>query len=245
MKMKKMQALRRLLAEARTRRLLIYTAAVALLVGGLVIAGKDLARDLSALEAWIDGLGPFGIAAFACLFVLLTSLLVPESVLAIIAGALFGLRGGLTIVFVSTLLAASLQYALSRRLLAARIEQVLATQPTLRAIQQAVHREQIKLQIMLRLTPVNPGIISYLLGAAGVRFPGFLLACLALTPHVAAEVYLGYASKNVVQMVGRADKAILLHDILVFSGVAVSIGVVLLLARIAHKAVIEGVVDSD
>lgn len=245
MKMKKMQALGRLLAEARSRRLLIYAAAAALLVAGLVLSGKEFARDLSALESWIAGLGPFGVAAFICVFVLLTSLLVPESVLAIIAGALFGLRGGLTIIFVSTLLAASLQYALSRRLLAARIERALATRPSLRSIQQAVGREQFKLQIMLRLTPFNPATVSYLLGAAGVRFSGFLLACLALAPHVAAEVYLGYASNNVMQMAGRAEKAILLHDILVITGVAVTIAVVLLLSHLAHKAVLEGVAKSD
>ena len=67
------------------------------------------------------------------------------------------------------LLASALQFTFARRLLRARIERTLAAKPSLAAIQPAVTQDELRLQLLLRLTPLNPATIRYLLGAAGVR----------------------------------------------------------------------------
>ena len=64
----------------------------------------------------------------------------------------------------------------------------------------AVARSELKINMLLRLTPLNPATVSYILGATGVRFPGFLLACLALTPHLLIEVYFGFAGKHLARI---------------------------------------------
>lgn len=236
--------LRGLLSRARSRTVLTYAAAGFLLVVVIVLAGKDIVRHIDATEAWIANLGPWGVLAFIGLFVVATSLLLPESVLSIMAGALFGLTWGLAAVAAGNLLAASLQYALSQRLLQVRIARALAARPPLAAIQRAVSGTDFKLQLLLRLTPLNPATISYMLGAAGVRFSGFLFACLGLAPHVLIEVYFGYAGTHVARMVGRGAEAAYLHDLIVIGGFAVTLIVIVLVSRMAHKAVMEAVSET-
>jgi hypothetical protein len=56
--------------------------------------------------------------------------------------------------------------------LRARIQRALAARTSLAAIQRDVRRDEFRLQVLLRPTPLNPATINYPLGAAGVRFSG-------------------------------------------------------------------------
>ena len=90
--------------------------------------------------------------------------------------------------------------------------------------------------MLLRLTPLNPASTSYVLGAAGVRFAGFLLASLATFPHLLLEVYLGFGGKHVARIAGRSTDAGLIHEAIVIGGLAVTAIVIVLVSRAAHKA---------
>lgn len=158
--------------------------------------GYEVGHHLSALEARVFRLGPWGILGFFALFIAGASLLVPDTLLCIAAGVLFGLWEATAVVLASSLVASVAQYALSRWLLRAPIQRALARRPSLAAIQRAVMRDDLRLQVLLRLAPLNPATMSYLLGAAGVRFSTFLTAWPALAPHLFVDLYLGYASKH-------------------------------------------------
>ncbi|HUU98888.1 MAG TPA: VTT domain-containing protein, partial [Phycisphaerae bacterium] len=201
-------------------------------------------RHIDAIEAWIKNLGPWSIMVFVGLFIVATSFIVPDTVLSIMAGALFGLGWGIAAVVVGSLLAAALQYALAQRLLRSRIERALAARPSMAAIQRAVSRNEVRLQALLRLTPLNPAMITYMLGAAGVRFAGFLFACLALVPNLVIEVYFGYAGKHVAGMAGRDTHAAHFHDLTIIGGLAVTILVMVFVSRTARKAVMDAVSET-
>ncbi len=228
----------------RSRRGFVYLAVGALLAAAIYFAGKDLAHHLAILEAWIERLGPWGLIAWAGLLVIATSALIPGSIFSIVAGALFGLAQGAAVVLAGNLLAASLQYALSRGLLRRRIEKMLGRKPGFAAIQNAVKQDQLRLQLLLRLTPLNPATVSYLLGAAGVRFSTFLIACIGLVPHLILEVYLGYAGKHIAQMVSLDTSAAGLHDAVLFAGLAVTIVIIALVSRMARQAVRKAVTEA-
>jgi uncharacterized membrane protein YdjX (TVP38/TMEM64 family) len=217
--------------------------AVALLVA-VVSLGRELDHHLDALEAWIAGISPWGAVVFIGLFAVLTSLLVPDTVLAIIAGALFGLGGGTLAVVAGALAAALLQYFVARRLLRDRIERVLAAKPSLLAIQRAVRRSELRLQVLLRLTPLNPAVISYVLGAAGVWFRGFTIACLAMIPGLFLEVYFGHAGRHLARMAGRDERSVLMHDAVIVGGLIVCILVMVVVSRMARKAVQAAVAEA-
>jgi uncharacterized membrane protein YdjX (TVP38/TMEM64 family) len=235
----------RFLARVHSRAVLPYLAIGLLMLIAIVVAGRDIDHHINAIESWINNLGPWGVIAFVGLFVIATSFLLPDTVLCIIAGALFGLGWGLAAAVAGSLLAGVLQLALAHQLLRASIQRALATRPSLAAIQRAVSRDQFRLQVLLRLTPLNPATISYLLGAADVRFSGFLIGCLALTPNLAIEVYFGHAGKHVARMAGGNARTAHLHDLAIIGGILVCIIVMVLISRIARRAVIQAVAETD
>ncbi len=236
---------RRLLTRASFRVALPYLAIGILLVIAVVVVGRDIEHHINTIESWIAQLGPWGALAFVGLFVLATSFLMPDTVLCIIAGALFGIAWGAAAVVAGSFLAAALQFALSRRLLRTRIERTLLAKPSLAAIQRAVSHDELRLQLLLRLTPLNPATISYLLGAAGVRFTGFLIACVALAPNLIIEVYFGHAGKHMARMAVGGARAGQLHDLAIIGGVVVGVTVMVLVSRMARKAVMQAVAEPD
>ncbi|UCH19520.1 MAG: TVP38/TMEM64 family protein [Deltaproteobacteria bacterium] len=226
---------RRLLARASSRVALPYLAVGLLLIVAVVVGGREIEHHINAIESWLTKLGPWGVLAFIGLFVLATSFLLPDTVLCIIAGALFGLFWGAAAVLAGSLLAGAMQFALSHKLLRARIQRTLPARPSLAAIQRAVSRDEFRLQVLLRLTPLNPATISYLLGAAGVRFAGFLIACLALTPNLVIEVYFWHAGKHAARLAGSGAQTAHLHDLAIIGGLAVCVAVMVLVSRMANS----------
>jgi len=216
-------------------------AAAVLLMTGIVFLVPAAAAHLHTLEGWILGLGLWGVLAYVGIFVLLTAVFVPDTLLALVAGAVYGLGWGVLIVSVAGGLAASLQYALARTLLRERIDRALRTRPRLAGIQHAARQDQVRLQWLLRLTPFNPTTVSYLLGATGVRFAPYLLACLGLVPAFLVEVYVGYAGRDLASAEERQAAAGPWHDVWLVVGAVAAVLVLVLLARKAQRAVREAV----
>lgn len=229
--------MRRFWGRVRLRALFSYAVFGALLVAAILVIGGEIDHHIDAIEAWLREIRPWGALAYLALFVVLTSLFVPSTVLALIGGALFGLGWGTLAVVIGALGASSLQYVVSRRLLRDRIVRKLSTKPSLLAIQRAVDRHELRLQVLLRLTPLSPAVGSYLLGAAGVRFSGFFIACFALIPGLFLEVYFGHAGKHLTRMASRDEPSVLTHDVVIVGGLIVGIVVMVLVSRMARKAV--------
>jgi uncharacterized membrane protein YdjX (TVP38/TMEM64 family) len=212
--------------------------AVGVLVAILIaVLGREAWHHLAAIERWIADLGFAGRGVFVGLLVLGTSLLIPESLFGIAAGALFGVQTGFVLVLVGNVLAASVQYALARRLMRGYIQRVLSSRPQLAAVQRAVQQDEARLQLLLRLTPLNAASLSYVFGAAGVRFAGFLFACIGLIPHLLMEVYVGRAGHHLTHLGAETKVHSLTHEAVTFSGLLVSALVVFVVSRIARRAI--------
>jgi len=235
----------RFLARAYSRAALPYLTVGLLLIVAIVGAGREIEHHINAIESWITKLGPWGVLAFVGLFALTTSFLLPDTVLCIIAGALFGMFWGVAAVLAGSVLAGAMQFALSHKLLRARIQRTLAARPSLAAIQRAVSRDEFRLQVLLRLTPLNPATISYLLGAAGVRFSGFMIAFLALTPNLVIEVYFGHVGKHAARLAGSNARTAHLHDLAIIGGFVVCVAVMVLVSRMARRAVMQAVAETE
>lgn len=211
--------------------------AVVLVIFASVVLGDQVTTHMGAFQDLIRGLGPWGAVIFVVALIVGTSLLLPESVFAVAAGVLFGLTWGMGIVVVANLMAASFQYALARGLFRRRVQHAVDCRPSFVAIQHAVMKDQMRLQFLLRLTPLNPATISYLLGATGVRFSTFLITCAGLLPHLLLEVYLGHAGSHLVQAGTASGRAAHGHGLLLGGGLVVGIAAIVIISRIARKAV--------
>ena len=219
------------------RHLIWYLVFGALLIVAVAILGEEIEHHLNVIEEWISNLGLLGFFAYIILFVLLTSFFFPDTILGIIAGTLFGLTLGISAVFAGALVGSALQYWLSRSLLRDRIGRIVASKPNLVSIQRAVSQQEFRLQLLLRLTPISPVMISYLLGMSGVRFAGFLVACTGLLPAFFLEVYFGYASKHIARMASRNELTVVMHDTLIIGGFIAAVIVMIFISRMARKAV--------
>lgn len=214
---------------------------VAVVIAAVVALGHELEGHITGLETWLANQGSWGLAAFLLLFVVGTTFLLPDSLFCIVSGALFGIGWGTGLVATGALLGNILQYTLAKRIFRGRIQRILAGKPGLAAIQRAVLRDELRLQVLLRLTPINPAVVSYLLGAAGVRFRGFLLASMALHPTLFVEVYFGHAGKHMVRMVGGNTTTAVEEDVAIVGGLVVCAVVLYLVSRMARKALREAV----
>ena len=88
-------------------------------------------------------------------------------------------------------------------------------------------------------------LMNYLLGTAGVRFSGFLIACLALTPNLMIEVYFGRIGKHAAMLAGSEARTAHLHDLALIGGFAVCVAVMVLVSRIARKAVMRAIAETE
>lgn len=229
---------------SRWRTIVPYVLAAVAVVVAIVVLGREIHEHLRAMENWIAGLGIWGPIAFVALIVVATSLLVPDTALAIAAGALFGFVVGGIVVVAGGLLAAMVQYALARRLLQGAIQRETARRASLRSIVEAVRRREIGIQVLVRLTPLGPAMVSYLMGAAGVRFGGFMLACLVMIPAFLVEVYFGHAGVHIASMAGRIRGGFDLRDGLLLGGLVAVIVVMGLVGRVARRAIQEAAAKS-
>ncbi len=221
--------------------LLLRLAAAVLIVVGIAVLGPAAAAHLHSFERWILDLGLWGVLAYVGVFLVLTAVFVPDTLLALVAGAVYGVGWGVLIVSIAGILAAALQYALARTFLRDRVDRVVSTRPRLAGIQRAARHDQVRLQWLLRLTPFNPTTVSYLLGATGVRFPTYLLACLGLVPAFVVEVYVGYAGRDLTSAAQRQEAVGSWHDVWMIVGLVAALLVLAVLARAAQRAVREAV----
>ena len=76
-----------------------HSVAIAIAIGVAIAVGEWLGPEVLQLKDWIASLGPKGPLIFLMLFVLLSSIFVPDTVFAIIAGALFGILWGTLLMF--------------------------------------------------------------------------------------------------------------------------------------------------
>jgi uncharacterized membrane protein YdjX (TVP38/TMEM64 family) len=204
--------------------------------GTVVWFGRHLGAEIKAIEAWIAGFGVWGPIVFVIIIIIFTSMFVPDTLLSVAAGVLFGLIWGTTIMVIGAITTATLNYLLARWLFRVRIEKILREHPKLRAIQRLADQDGLRLQLLLRLSPINPVSVSYILGAAGVRYVTFLLATTGLIPSLFVEVYFGHLASHVTKVAGKVSSHSSTYTVVTAVGFVVCIAVMIYIVRAATKA---------
>jgi uncharacterized membrane protein YdjX (TVP38/TMEM64 family) len=211
----------------------------AILLVAAVFLGREFGHQLPALEHWIANQGFWGWAVFILATMVCTSLFVPDTVFAVMAGVLFGVAGGTTLISVAVLLTATLNFFLARRWLFGVVRKWLEAQPRLAAIERAVQREGLRFQFLIRLTPLSPVAVSYVLGTTHTRFLPFLTACLGLIPGLFVEVYLGHVAQHVARAVGQPAVHSRSHTVITLMSLAMCLGVLAYITHLARRALAE------
>jgi len=162
-------------AEGHSKRLLWIGGGV-LLLAALVAAwfALPVKEWLETFQQWIEGLGAWGIAAFAAVYIVAVVLLVPASALTLVAGLVFG-AWGFPLVVVSATIGAGLAFLVARHLARNKVKQFVEKRPKLKAVDQAVAENGWKIVGLLRLSPLVPfNLQNYLFGVTEVGFYPYL-----------------------------------------------------------------------
>ena len=148
-------------------------------------------------QQWVEGLGPWGWLMFAAVYIVATVLLVPVSVLTIVAGLAFGLAVGFSLVVVAATIGATLAFLVSRYLLHDRVDALVAKRPKFKAVKAAVSEGGWKVVALLRLSPVLPfNLQNYFYGVTDVTLAQYAPATFfGIMPGTLLYVYLGAAGK--------------------------------------------------
>jgi uncharacterized membrane protein YdjX (TVP38/TMEM64 family) len=216
------------------RRQLMRYLMIFMAVTALVFLGRQFAGHIPAIENWLATLGFWAPVGFVLIYVILTPLFIPMSLLAVPAGTLFGLLPGTALVFTGTMIASALMFLLAQGLMRQRVQLYLTDHPRIALLDRTVVRGGFKLMLLLRLTPVNFAIWNYILGASRVDFKRFMLACLGMLPGNILPVYLGYLAGNLVRHEG-GDPQTVLQRIATYGGLVAMIMVMGLVARMARR----------
>ena len=221
----------------------VRTVALRCLTGAVVLVGLFMAikyflePEMPALQDWMKSLGYWGPLAYCVLFIALTAVFFPESILAIAAGTLFGFWLGILWVVLAGTIGALLIFFIARRFFFNTARRYLDRHPKLLAFDKAAGREGFKLMFLLRLAPVNYSLLCYLLSVSSAKFRPYALACIGMFPGNISTVYMGFAARHVSEVAAGQKSTDWLKEVSIYAGLAFSIAASAFVARLAMKTI--------
>jgi uncharacterized membrane protein YdjX (TVP38/TMEM64 family) len=183
-----------------------------------------------ALAAF-DGMGVGGYALFAIVYILGALLLLPEAMLTVLAGALFGTFWGFLFAWTCAMIGSFTAFLIARLALRERIEKRAEKNKWLRAVNRALPREGWKVVALARLSPLVPfGLQNYLFGVTKVRRRDYLAAtALAIIPGTVVYAFIGATGRSL--MAGGSA----MNWTMLAVGIVATIVLSIFLSRLAKK----------
>lgn len=192
------------------------------------------------IESYVRSLGAIGPVVVVLAYVICTVLFIPGSAITVGAGTLFGLKTGFIVVVLGANLGALCSFLLARSFLREKVAAWAAANPKFRSLDQAIGRQGFKMVLLTRLSPVFPFVLlNYFLGLTAVRTGAYVIANLiGMLPATFLFVYVGAAARDA--LAGQPDaSAGFYQQVLKYVGLAATIAIVVIVTRIARKALRE------
>jgi uncharacterized membrane protein YdjX (TVP38/TMEM64 family) len=222
---------------------------IRLLLGIGAIVAVVIAIRLLPVERWaewlitkVQGAGVPGAFAFGLVYAIAPVVLLPASLLTLGAGFLYGRLVGMLVVVPAASLAAALAFLLGRTVVRNRVEERIASDARLRAIDRAVAENGFRVVFLLRLSPVVPfNLLNYALGATRVGFWTYLSASfVGMLPGTFLYVSLGTAATDIAQLKGKHG-----GSFPVILGLLATVAVIALLTVIGKRALREALQEGS
>lgn len=153
---------------------------------------------LEAIEFSIDGMGILGPILYGLVYLAAELLMVPGAILIVGAGYLFGLAGGMVVVWLAATIAAAVSFVIARRLAREKVERFARRHRRFAALDGAVEKGNWKVVALLRFSPIVPfGLSNYMYGLSRIGFTPYIAAtALGMLPGTFLYAYLGAAGRG-------------------------------------------------
>ncbi len=193
--------------------------------------------DLRTSLNWIEGLGPYSVAAFIALYISATVLFIPSSILTLGAGFLFGVVRGSICVSIASTVGATMAFLIGRYLARQWISRKVAGNARFTAIDTTVAREGWKIVGLLRLSPLFPfNLLNYALGLTRVSLRHYFFASwIGMMPGTVIYVYLGSLAGDLATLGTEAHSRTPAEWTLYTVGLVATVAVTLYVTRIARQ----------
>ncbi|PKW26993.1 TVP38/TMEM64 family protein [Phycicoccus duodecadis] len=187
--------------------LLLVASVVVVVVGG----------DLEGVRAFVAGTGAWGPVTYIGVHVVLTLLPVPKNLLAGIAGALFGVAGGVVLGWVGAMLSAVVAFALARRLGQSAVAGLSGRRVV--RVQRLLREQGLLTMLVARLTPFVPfTVVNYAAGVGPTSRRDYLVGtAVGILPGTVAYVVVGASAgrdTTTIALAGGAGVVLLLLTVL-------------------------------
>ncbi len=171
----------------------------------LVLIGREAGGYVPRFAQWVDGLGPWGPAAFVVGYAVAVVAFVPGSILTLAAGAIFGLVKGTVVVLLGAMLGSTAAFVLSRYVAREAVARRVEGDRRFAAIDRAIERQGRRIVFLLRLSPVFPfSLLNYALGLTRVRLADYVVASFGMLPGTLLYVYSGKVAGELATLAGSA-----------------------------------------
>ena len=216
--------------------------AFVVLVGVFCLFHFLLEPYMPKVDGFIQSLGFWGPVLFILLFIIGTTLMFPESIFALAAGAIYGVWLGFLWVIIAGILASFLMFFIGRHLFQKPVESLLDIHPKLKEFDEAASR--FRIIALLRLSPFNYSALCYLVSVSKARFSSYAFATIAMIPGFIATTYIGFAAKHAADLAKTYKETgklptgdSLVHEITIYAGLIVAVTVSIVVAKVALKTV--------
>jgi len=216
------------------RTLLIPALVLAVLISAIFLPVEQL---ITALQSWAVTHQSSALLVITVSIILGTLLLLPLSLMMMLAGFLFGLVQGFAVVWIAGLVASSTAFWIGRSFARAWIERRIQRQPTFMAIDRAIQRKGFLVVLLTRLVMLLPyPPLNYSLGLTNVSFRDYLFATnIGSVPTFFLFVYLGTTVSNIAAIVNGDISLEGTELVIAVLALATVAGLVLLIVRVAGR----------
>jgi uncharacterized membrane protein YdjX (TVP38/TMEM64 family) len=214
----------------------LWKGIAALLAAAALIATWHLLplRDwMDSFEARVKGMGFSGGILYVAVYVAASLLFVPGSILSLGAGYVFGVAGGMVVVWIGVTAAAAAGFLVARYLARSGVERLARRNARFGALDAAIGKSGWKAVGLVRLSALVPFSLSnYFFGLTSVRFGPYVAAtAVAMVPGSFFYVYLGAAGKGLA-LTGQRSAW---EWAVIGGGVVVTAATAVILARFTKK----------
>ena len=215
-------------------RLLLAVLVALLALAAIMLPVQDL---LGQAFAWMQANRSTAWAIFVLLYVVATVCFIPGVPLTLAGGALFGVGAGTVLVSLGSTLGATAAFLIGRTLARDWISRRIAGWPRFQALDRAVASRGFLVVLLSRPTPALPFfLLNYAFGVTSVKLREYVLGSwLGMIPATLAYVYAGSVAANLAQALSGQIKLGPSAWALLGVGFAATIGVVVLVTRIARR----------
>lgn len=169
---------------------------------GYTVVFMPVVLLLSKLASPLGEMGLEGILIYSGLFVILATLMVPSSLMKLVAGALFGFAGGALAGVLGAYVGALVPFYIVRKFGGRKLIERKLHEPKWRAVDAATTENGLMLTVLIRLSLVLPyNFSNYILGATDIKDRDYALGNVATIFPTLLYAWWGAAIGNMADII--------------------------------------------